>query len=259
MGTPGALLLTDIRRGTAYVTRAELASLPTPPPTKTFAPVPHAEFVGHIVAALRARKIEIQREDFAVMRGGLMLFGVMDLRHGRKGDGCAALGLRNSNNKRLSMEIAVGMRVVVCDNLVFSGDLIALHRRHTGKVNLAGEVKKALDRFTAGFVNLKHGLAKLKDTAITDDEARKRILDVLKTGTVPSRFVKEILHHYFEASLPAFQPRTLWSLHNAFTLTFRGMSPQIAFAATTALGQVFELESAFDDRSNPRRATALAR
>jgi hypothetical protein len=138
------------------------------------------------------------------------------------------------------------MRVFVCDNLALSGDLIALHRRHTGKVNLAAEVKKALDGFTDGFVNLKRGLAGLKDTVITDDEARWRILEVLKTSTIPGRLIKEILHHYFETPLPAFKARTLWSLHNAFTLTFRRMPPRAAFAATTALGRAFGLGHQLD-------------
>ena len=46
-------------------------------------------------------------------------------------DGTAALGLRTSNNKTMSIQLCAGLSVFVCDNLVFRGDLIALNRKHT--------------------------------------------------------------------------------------------------------------------------------
>lgn len=246
METERAQLMTGFGRGTRHLPRAGLPYLRTPPATQTFTPVPHFQFVGQIVDGLVARGIAIEREAYAVMGNGDMLFGVMDLKYGGTGDGRAALGLRNANNKRLCLDIAVGHRVLVCDNLALSGDLIALHRRHTGAVDLSKEVEKALGRFMTGFNTLAAGIDRLQAQAITDDEAREHILRVLRTGIVPSRLIADVLHHYFEDPLPAFKPRTLWSLHNAFTMTFHELPPQPAFAATITLGQVLGLSSGAD-------------
>jgi hypothetical protein len=96
-------------------------------------PIPHVELVEELTGALAARGFSIKRERFATMSDGLKLFGVMDL--ASSGDPLDdsrgfALGLRSANDQSMSVQIAIGSRVFVCDNLCFNGEIL-IRRKHT--------------------------------------------------------------------------------------------------------------------------------
>ena len=84
-------------------------------------PVPHLEVVQALVETLGFRKIAPVREEYAVSKDGMRLFGTMELE--TMFHGCRfALGIRNSHDKSLALGITVGYRVLVCENLAFHGD-----------------------------------------------------------------------------------------------------------------------------------------
>ena len=92
-----------------------------------------------------------------VQREGAVLFGVIDLAWRQTTEFAATIGLRTANDKTMSLQIAVGFRVFVCDNLVFAGDVIALRRRHTSGLNLVREIAQAIDRYQDGVLSLERG------------------------------------------------------------------------------------------------------
>jgi hypothetical protein len=113
--------------GASFIDREGLKTLETPPPTDSWTPIPHYELVQALEGQLKARGISIVKESFAVQKA--KLFGVLDTDYQVTGEGGAAIGLRTSNDKSLSLQLAIGHRVTVCDNMLFAGNLIALHRK----------------------------------------------------------------------------------------------------------------------------------
>jgi len=106
---------------TGKISREELAMVPTPPATATHRPVPHHVIVEALVDTLGLRQIGVIREEFAVSSDGMKMFGVLDLATGF--EGCRfSIGLRNSHDKSFRLAITVGVRVLVCENMAFSGD-----------------------------------------------------------------------------------------------------------------------------------------
>ena len=107
--------------GTQLVTRDQLVQVITPEPTATFKPVPHIQLVNAILETLSFRHINVVKDEYAVSEDGMKLFGVMELE--TLGDGFRfSLGLRNANDKSMRLGLVVGIRILVCDNLAFSGD-----------------------------------------------------------------------------------------------------------------------------------------
>ena len=106
---------------TAKLTRQELAAVPTPPSTATHRPVPHVEVVEALVETLSFRHIGVVTEEYAVSKDGMKMFGVMDLDTGMPG--CrSSIGIRNSHDRSMRLAAVVGVRVLVCENMAFSGD-----------------------------------------------------------------------------------------------------------------------------------------
>src|SRR5713101_4376078 len=107
---------------TDLATREQLALLETPAATRSFKPVPHIELVDTLERVLQLNHITIRKEQFALRQDSLTLFGVLQLQYQDTPDGMAALGLRTSNNRTMSIQLCAGLSVFVCDNMVFRGD-----------------------------------------------------------------------------------------------------------------------------------------
>ena len=148
---------------TDLVTREQLALVETPDATRSFKPVPHIELVDTLEQVLQLNHIAIRKEQFALRRDGATLFGVLQLAYQDTPDGMAALGLRTSNNRTMSIQICAGLSVFVCDNMVFRGDLIALNRKHTAGLHLRTEINHAILRFQDHFGRLTGEIANLKE------------------------------------------------------------------------------------------------
>src|SRR5437899_3379090 len=198
-------------------TREELAVLEPPDATRSFKPVPHSELINTLDEVLGQNQIAIHKEQYALRRDGSTLFGVLQLAYQDTPDGIAALGLRTSNNKTMSIQICAGLSVFVCDNLVFRGDLIALNRKHTSGLELRSELSTAVLRFREHFGRLTSEISSLKELPLTDAQAKAIIHDVFVQGILPIRFLPDASRLYFVPFLVDFRPRTSWSLHNAFT------------------------------------------
>jgi hypothetical protein len=236
---PGTLVYKNSR----LVTRDQLPSLPTPEATRTWRPIAHTDLVGAIDRELGQRGMTIRAQKYAIQRDGARLFGVMDLSRDMTGEFSASMGLRTSNDKSMAVEIAVGVRVFVCDNLAFSGDLIALRRKHTSGFDLEAEIERALDRYEAQLGVLHGRIDDLQNSKILGDDAKALIFDIFRERILPLRHFPRVSEDYFHPrpEMTDVLPRSQWGLMNAFTRSIREMAPVPAFSATTRLGKFFRL------------------
>src|SRR6266480_8027312 len=156
---------------TDLVTREQLALVQTPDATRSFKPVPHIELIDTLEHVLKLNQITIRKEQFALRRDGATLFGVLQLAYQDTADGMAALGLRTSNDRTMSIQICAGLSVFVCDNMVFRGDLIALNRKHTSGLELRSELSTAVLRFREHFGRLTGEITHLKESPLSDTDA----------------------------------------------------------------------------------------
>jgi hypothetical protein len=227
------------------VSREQLMTIPPPPPTSTWRPIAHGDLVSAIDRQLLVRGITIRKETFAVQREGARLFAVLDLSIESAEDCCAAMGIRTANDRSMALEIAVGVKVFVCDNLAFSGDLIALRRKHTAKFDLNADISRAVDRYQVHLLALQQTIAAAREDPIADAEAKALIFEAFRDEILPIRYFGQVAETFFNPSVEMtdVQPRTMWGLHNAFTRVVRQMAPAPAFEATTELGKFFGLRA----------------
>jgi len=228
---------------TDLVTREQLALVETPDATRSFKPVPHIELIDTLEHVLQLNHIAIRNEQFALRRDGATLFGVLQLAYQDTADGAAALGLRTSNDRTMSIQICAGLSVFVCDNMVFRGDLIALNRKHTAGLHLRTEINRAVLRFQDHFGRLTGEIASLKDRAVSDTDAKAIIHDVFVQGIMPIRLLPEASSLYFEPFVDEFRPRNAWSLHNAFTAVAKEMPITTRMPAIQELGRYFGMSN----------------
>jgi hypothetical protein len=223
------------------LTREQLALVPTPLPTATHRPIPHHEVVAALVETLGFRHIAVHKDEYAVSDDGFRMFGVMELE--TTFSGCRfALGIRNSHNRTLALGITVGFRVMVCSNLAFHGDYTPLLRKHTKNFNLEQALSIGVDDVQRHFRPMVQAVEGWRATQITDVDAKLAIYEAFIEGQLeaPKHLARLAHQNYFEPSIEEFQPRTRFSLHNAFTSAFKELDPIPMQRSTASLARFFE-------------------
>lgn len=227
--------------GTSKITREELKLIPTPAGSATHQPFPHFELVRELIQTLGFRQISVVREEYAVSNDGMKMFGVLDLE--TTFDGCRfSVGVRNSNDKSMRLAMTVGYRVLVCDNLAFHGDFTPVLAKHTKHVSLVDILSVGVDRMQRNFEPMKKQVEAWKATRLSDEAAKLIIYRAFIEGKLaaPKHLARGVHDHYFNPRIEEFAPRTLWSLSNAFTSTFKNLDPIQQFNVTAELTSFLE-------------------
>ncbi len=226
-----------LHRGSGLVGRQELLTLPTPEPTDTHRPIPHSRVVEALVESLAYRQIDIVKDEYALSPDGMRLFGYLTLSLEYSGIRLA-LGVRNSHDKSFSLGITVGYRVFVCDNLAFHGDFVPVARKHTKHLDIMEVVSGAVDKAQRHFEPMKVRVDAWRGFSLPDGRAKELIYNAFIAGDLdaPKHIARRVHDHYFHPAHAEFEPRTLWSLSNAFTESFKRLEPIPRFRATAALG-----------------------
>lgn len=154
------------------VSRANLAQIPTPAPRgPRHRPYPFAAYVNDVHEALDKVGIAVHEEEYAVSKDHERMFGLMKIgttdtaqlpetfQHSGitsaiEGELITSkewnllLGLRGSHDMRISREMVLGSRVVVCSNLQFFGNVANFSTKQTTNIasRLPGLIRQAVMR-----------------------------------------------------------------------------------------------------------------
>ena len=218
------------------LTREQLALVPTPLGTATHRPIPHAEVVTALVDTLGLRKIGVTAEEYAVSTDGMNMFGVMEIDQGMEG-ARFALGVRNSNSKQFRLAVTVGYKVLVCENLAFSGDYSPVLAKHTKGFSILNAMSVGVDDMMRNFKPMVEAVERWKDSQLTDVAAKLIIYRAVVESEleVPRHLDRRVHDLYFNPQHEEFAPRTMWSLSNAFTAAFKELEPIPQYRATAKL------------------------
>jgi hypothetical protein len=228
-------------RDTRKIGYEELALVPTPLGTDTHRPVPHHEVVNALIETLGFRHIAVHRSEFAVSDDGNKMFGLLELEEGFQG--CRfALGLRNSHDKSMRLAMTVGYRVFVCDNMAFHGDFTPVLAKHSKHFNILNALSVGVDMMQRSFEPMVQAVDRWRESQLTDVSAKLLIYQAFIEADldVPRHLARNVHDLYFNPQIEEFQPRTVWSLSNAFTSAFKALDPIPQFKATAKLAGFLE-------------------
>jgi hypothetical protein len=224
--------------GTRKISREELREIPAPEGTRTHQPLAHFDVVSTLIESMSFRNLNVVRDEYAVSPDGMRMFGVMDL--SSEFDGCRfSVGLRNSNDKSMRLALTAGLRIMVCDNMAFSGDFNPLFHKHTRNLELQDAIALAVERIHRNFLPLQAKVSEMKKINLSDEMSKVIIYNAFvgkRLKGAPRHLLPVVHDHYFKPEYEEFEARTLWSLSNAFTSSFKKLAPVKQFEVTARLG-----------------------
>jgi hypothetical protein len=224
------------------ITREELVGVPTPLATATHQPIPHHQIVEALVESLSFRQIGVIQEEYAVSKDGMKMFGVLDL-EALLIPGCRfAIGIRNSHDKSMRLGLTIGARVLVCMNMAFYGDFQPLLAKHSKSFSLVDAISVGVDRMQRNFEPMRRQVETWRAQQLTSATAKLIIYRAFIEDELdaPKHLARRVHELYFAPEHEDFQPRTMWSLSNAFTSAFKELDPIPQFKATAKLGPYLE-------------------
>jgi hypothetical protein len=214
-----------LHAGGNIVTREALAEVLTPEPTETWFPVAHTAVLEAVTATLGTAGFAVRKESLAIARGGNRFFGVLDLATDLAPGVNLSVGVRNSIDKSFPMGMVAGNRVFVCDNLAFSAEIL-VRRKHTklGEERYREGIAVAIGKLGAFQQTEAVRILAYREEEIDSIAAESLILRAFKAEIVSTKTLPAVIKHWDTPEHDDFQPRTLWSLFNAFTSALGGMA-----------------------------------
>jgi hypothetical protein len=99
-----------------------------------------------------------------------------------------------------------------------------------------------VDRMQRNFEPMRKQVEIWRQTELSTVTAKMIIYQAFIEGEleIPKHLARQVHDAYFEPRFEEFQPRTLWSLSNAFTSAFKELDPIPQFRATANLGAFLE-------------------
>ncbi len=215
-----------------------------PEVTRTYQPIPNKILIDMIHKIAKESKVKLTNEQLGMDLKGQRMFGVCDI-EGKDflgGDIQMMIGFCNSYNGSMAARFCIGGRVFVCSNLAFhsyTDDVTGIAglavRPHKNLGNLGireglgvhireafGQIedfRKGQERFYEGLLNRK--LSDNRAYAAIVRAAQAGVVNKTKVLTLADEWNRQVVEPV-DDSLEwheEFQPRTAYSLFNAFTQT----------------------------------------
>lgn len=207
----------------------ELRAIPAPERTTTWNPIPHYEVLDQVNKVFTDLGITVLDTRIDVNRLGNNAFVTHRMDKKSNDERFLQLGWRNSTNKTFSIGFTSGTHVIVCSNLVFSGQWMEF-RKHTGNLNNDMVRQMALKGTRTTLLNsqklaLWHD--EMKEIKRDRKDADHIFMEMVRKGVVAGRNILDLSNAYDEEVKRYGE--SLYTIYNCATQTFRNMSlPAIA-------------------------------
>ncbi len=240
-----------LHRGAESATMNELTTIPLPQKTRTYQPVPHEQLATMLLQMTSSifPDFSYEKSHFGLAADGNKMFGVHTFRSVDTSLGLS-IGFRNSYDRSMSVGIAVGASVFVCDNMVISGDITVL-RKHTSHVirDMESLALSAIYRSQQTYAEILEDAGAMQDIPLEDDQAYRMLGLVYGRGIMTPRQIPIAHREWENPTYQDFSPRTAWSLYNAITESLKTAPPPSIMEKHLGLHRLFTEQFRLERRS----------
>ena len=216
-----------LHRGAKKVTKDQLDLIPLPQATDSYQPVSHYYLADKLTTIGQdiLTDYALVGENYAVARQGQQLFSVLKFQK-HHSEMALSVGFRNSYDRSMSIGIAIGASVFVCDNLALQGE-VAVMKKHTKNVWTALEDLAITTLYKSGknFEQIINDSEVLKYRSLENEQAFQMMGLLFGKGIISPRQITVLKNKWLKPEHPEFQPRNEWSFYNACTDALKSTPP----------------------------------
>ena len=217
-----------MHQGGDYCSLDDLRTIPLPKETRTYKPVSHYDLavnLGEVSGGL-LRGYQLDKAQYGLAREGNQMFGIHSYRNGISSSMGLSIGFRNSYDKSMSVGIAIGASVFVCDNLALTGE-IAIMRKHTANVwnDLEELTITTIYRSQHNFSKIVEDAETMAERYLSNDNAFRLLGLLYGNDVISPRQIPAVKREWLNPSHDEFEDRNVWSFYNACTEALKSTPP----------------------------------
>jgi hypothetical protein len=217
-----------MHQGGDYCSLDDLRTIPLPKETRTYKPVSHYDLavnLGEVSGGL-LRGYQLDKAQYGLAREGNQMFGIHTYRNGISSSMGLSIGFRNSYDKSMSVGIAIGASVFVCDNLALTGE-IAIMRKHTANVwnDLEELTITTIYRSQHNFSKIVEDAETMAERYLSNDNAFRLLGLLYGNDVISPRQIPVVKREWLNPSHDEFEDRNVWSFYNACTEALKSTPP----------------------------------
>mgnify|MGYP000383241441 FL=1 len=217
-----------MHQGGDYCSLDDLRTIPLPKETRTYKPVSHYDLavnLGEVSGGL-LRGYQLDKAQYGLAREGNQMFGIHSYRNGISSSMGLSIGFRNSYDKSMSVGIAIGASVFVCDNLALTGE-IAIMRKHTANVwnDLEELTITTIYRSQHNFSKIVEDAETMAERYLSNDNAFRLLGLLYGNDVISPRQIPVVKREWLNPSHDEFEDRNVWSFYNAYTEALKSTPP----------------------------------
>jgi len=230
-----------MQRSGEAATIEDVKEIPIPRATRTYQPVSHEQLSTMLLqmAAHLLPGFAHDNSQYGLAAEGNKMFGVHTLKSSETSMGLC-IGFRNSYDRSMSVGIVVGASVLVCSNLVLSGDITIL-RKHTLHVqkDMQSMALSAIYKSQRVYKEILEDAEAMRLLELSDDNAHRMLGLVYGRGLITPRQIPVALREWRAPQHEVFEPRNVWSLYNSITEALKSAPPQSIMEKHLGLHRLF--------------------
>jgi len=232
-----------LHAGGWQASRDQIEAVTVPQATASYGPVRHLDLIDTIVRAGRTWNLEPTGERLALAREGAQMFGLLQFSNGHNDREVGLMvGVRNSYDASLSVGIAAGTNVFVCDNMALSGQWMKTRKHTPGAWDdlyafLFGGLRSVLENH-AQFLSHRDAWRGCSLGAAGRDHL---VVECARRGAINATEILPVLREFDAPTVEAWneEPRNAWRLYNAVTQVAKTWSPLMQLERTRKVTDTF--------------------
>ena len=217
-----------LHRGGQLVQKAELDLIELPQETASYMPVSHYHLAEKLLTISRDILSDylLIGEQYAIARQGNQLFALLKFESNQSKEMCLSVAFRNSYDRSMSIGLAIGASVFICDNLALNGE-IAVLKKHTKGVwaTLEDLAITTLYKSQYRFQKVLADAERLKALPLGDEQAAELAGRLYFAETISPRQLTVLKEQWLRPVHTDFLPRNRWSFLNAMTEALKSTPP----------------------------------
>ena len=223
------------------ITYDEAVAIPLPQETSSYKPVSNRYLINSVKESISDQGLILSNLELATSKDGQKLFGCAKIKHENE-ELAPAICFRNSYDKSMSVGLASGAKVFVCDNLQITGDSFTKLRKHTTHVmnDVDYMVEDAVAAVIPDFKRELLTIEEMENTPITVDRGYEFLGLLRGKGVLNSKCFNIALKEWQKPQHECFPSNNLWSLYNACTEGLKGLNASDAMQSMVKFDRAFK-------------------
>lgn len=220
------------------LTELELFQVTVPPKTNSYSPVSHSFLINTLHEKIQGLGLDIQSRWYRTDAGGKKMIGQWQIGMGDE-EMRVLIGFKNSYDKSMSLGLAAGASIIVCENGMVSGE-VSLIRRHTGSIldELNEKFDKIAKNFQATFAELQRDRDLMKGVILTP----RNISEIMGRLYFEEELLTSVQLNIVKDQLENsewFKGDTSWDLYNHITFALKRTYPEVFIERHVLLHKFF--------------------